>query len=80
MDGRGLAGLRFQPLLRRKLLKKKALLFMNKKQQKNFVNLGCAGFSGTGPASKKFLRRFFQKAASSFPGQETPWPVAAETA
>jgi hypothetical protein len=27
--------------------------------------LSPAGFTGTGPVSKKFLRRFFQKAATS---------------
>jgi hypothetical protein len=45
---------------------KKALLFVNKKKQKNFVNLGCVGFTAMGPKSQKFLRRFFQKAATSF--------------
>jgi hypothetical protein len=40
---------------------------VNKKEQKNFVELGRAGFNASGPASKKFLRRFFQKAASFFP-------------
>jgi hypothetical protein len=39
---------------------------VNKKKQKNSVNLGRAGFTATGPASKKFLRRFFQKAATFF--------------
>jgi hypothetical protein len=39
---------------------------VNKKQQKNFVSLGRAGFAATGPGSKKFLRRFFQKAATFF--------------
>jgi hypothetical protein len=39
---------------------------VNKKVQKNFANLGRAGFVAAGPASKKFLRRFFQKAATSF--------------
>jgi hypothetical protein len=37
---------------------------VNKKKQKNFVNLGRAGFNATDPKSKKFLRRFFQKAAT----------------
>jgi hypothetical protein len=37
---------------------------VNKKKQKNFVNFGRAGFNATGSKSKKFLRRFFQKAAS----------------
>jgi hypothetical protein len=41
-----------------------ALLFVNKKKQKNFVHLGRAGFTATGPDSRKFLRRFFQKAAA----------------
>jgi hypothetical protein len=39
---------------------------VNKKKQKNFVILGRAGFSAAGPVSDKFLRRFFQKAATSF--------------
>ena len=42
------------------------VLFVNKKNQKNFVNLGHAGFSGTGPVSRKFLHRFFQKAVTFF--------------
>jgi hypothetical protein len=37
-----------------------------KKKQKNFVNFGRAGFAATDPVSKKFLRRFFQKAAAFF--------------
>jgi uncharacterized protein (DUF2147 family) len=45
---------------------KAALLFVNKKKQKNFVNLGPCGFSASGPAKQKFLRRFFQKAAAFF--------------
>jgi hypothetical protein len=40
------------------------LLFVNKKQQKNFANPSRAGFNATGPVSKRFLRRFLQKAAS----------------
>jgi hypothetical protein len=36
-----------------------------KKEAKNFCKLGRAGFTGTGPESQKFLRRFFQKAAAS---------------
>jgi hypothetical protein len=32
---------------------------VNKKKQKNFANLGRAGFTGIGPVAKKFLRRFF---------------------
>jgi hypothetical protein len=31
-------------------VKKKALLLVNKKKQKNFVDLGRAGFVATGPA------------------------------
>jgi hypothetical protein len=34
---------------------------VNKKKQKDFSKLGCAGFSVTGPEEQKFLRRFFQK-------------------
>jgi hypothetical protein len=37
---------------------------VNKKKQKNFVNLGRAGFSAPDPKEQKFLRRFFQKAAA----------------
>jgi hypothetical protein len=38
------------------------LLFVNKKQQKNFFTPGRAGFSATGPVSKKFFAPpFFQK-------------------
>ncbi len=43
--------------------RREALLFVNKKKQKNFFKRARAGFNGTGPKSKKFLRRFFQKAA-----------------
>jgi hypothetical protein len=42
------------------------LLFVNKKKQKNFAHLGRAGFTATGPKEQKFLRRFFQKAATFF--------------
>jgi hypothetical protein len=45
---------------------KEALLFVNKKKRKNFVNLGRAGVSATGPEEQKFLRRFFQKAPAYF--------------
>jgi hypothetical protein len=38
---------------------KQRLLFVNKKKQKYFINLGRAGFAATGQKSKKFLRRFF---------------------
>jgi hypothetical protein len=47
------------------------LLFVNKKKQKNFVTLGRAGFMATGPVSKTFLRRFFQKAAPFFTASTT---------
>jgi hypothetical protein len=47
-----------------KLNQRGRLLFVNKKKQKNFVELGPCRFSATGPKSKKFLRRFFQKAAT----------------
>jgi hypothetical protein len=40
------------------------LLFVNKKKQKNFVILGPCGFSASGPVSRTFSRRFFQKAAA----------------
>jgi hypothetical protein len=52
--------------LRRPRRRKKALLFVNKKKQKNFVTLGPCRFSASGPESQKFLRRFFQKAAAFF--------------
>ena len=39
----------------------KKLLFVNKKKQKNFVKLGRASFTVTGPEEQKFLRRFFSK-------------------
>ncbi len=40
------------------------LLFVNKKKQKNFFKLGRAGVAATGSKEQKFLRRFFQKAAT----------------
>jgi adenosylcobinamide-GDP ribazoletransferase len=39
---------------------------VNKKKQKNFDTLGRASFAVAGPVLQKFLRRFFQKAATSF--------------
>jgi hypothetical protein len=42
------------------------LLFVNKKKQKNFVNLAPWRVSASGQKSQKFLRRFFQKAATFF--------------
>jgi hypothetical protein len=44
--------------------KEERLLFVNKKKQKNFFNLGRAGFGATGPLEQKFLRRLARKAAS----------------
>jgi hypothetical protein len=38
--------------------------FFEKKKQKTFIKLGRAGFAASGPVKQKFLRRFFQKAAS----------------
>jgi hypothetical protein len=60
---------------------RRRLLFVNKKKQKNFVKLDRAGFSATGPVSKKFLRRFFQKAAAFlFPiAPGAVFPLAANT-
>jgi hypothetical protein len=34
---------------------------VNKKQQKNFMKRGHAGFTASGPNEQKFLRRFFKK-------------------
>jgi hypothetical protein len=39
---------------------------VNKKQPKNFKNLGRAGGHAAGSEWQKFLRRFFQKAATFF--------------
>jgi NAD(P)-dependent dehydrogenase (short-subunit alcohol dehydrogenase family) len=39
---------------------------VNKKKQKSFIILGRAWFAASGPNEQKFLRRFFQKAATSF--------------
>jgi hypothetical protein len=33
--------------------RREALLFVNKKKQKNFAKLGRAGFNGTGPEESK---------------------------
>jgi GT2 family glycosyltransferase len=38
--------------------------FFEKKKQKAFLNWSRAGFAASGPVSKKFLHRFFQKAAT----------------
>ena len=48
---------------------REGLLFVNKKKQKNFYNAGLWALAVTTPIaqhSQKFLRRFFQKAASVF--------------
>jgi hypothetical protein len=45
---------------------KKRLLFVNKKKQKNFINLGRACFSATGPVQQNFWRHFFKKWLLSF--------------
>jgi hypothetical protein len=37
---------------------------LKKRSKKLFLNLGRAGFTGTGLKEQKFLRRFFQKAAT----------------
>jgi hypothetical protein len=46
----------------------KALLFLKKKKQKDFLywGMGVGVATALGPDSKKFLRRFFQKAAAFF--------------
>jgi 8-oxo-dGTP diphosphatase len=41
--------------------------YLRKREQKNVVNLGRAGFNAAGPEEQKFLRRFFQKAAALRP-------------
>jgi hypothetical protein len=47
------------------------LLFVNKKKQKNFVQLGPCCFSASGPNEQKFFApHFFKKAAASlFPAK-----------
>jgi len=47
-------------------MKGKEGFFFKKKKQKTFCKLGRASFTATDPVSKKFLRRFFQKAATFF--------------
>jgi hypothetical protein len=42
------------------------LLFVNKKKQKNFFQLGRAGFAVTGPAKQKFFAPLFFKKAATF--------------
>jgi hypothetical protein len=45
---------------------------VNKKKQKNFANLGRAGFNAPAPCEQKFLRRFFQKAAAFLSPKSRP--------
>ncbi len=45
--------------VKEKAKRRRRLLFVNKKKQKNFINLGPCRSSASGPKSKKFLRRFF---------------------
>jgi hypothetical protein len=46
--------------------RREALLFVNKKKQKNFIKLGRAGFAVSGPKEQKFFAPlFFKKAAAS---------------
>jgi hypothetical protein len=49
-------------------MSKKGRLLFWKKEAKDFFKLGRAGFDAAGSGSKKFLRRFFQKAAASLAG------------
>jgi hypothetical protein len=46
--------------------RKGRLLFVNKKKQKNFMNLGRAGFTATGPDPKNFCAAFFKKRPLTF--------------
>jgi hypothetical protein len=45
---------------------REALLFVNKKKQKNFFNLGRAGFNATVPKEQKFFAPLFFKKAAAF--------------
>jgi hypothetical protein len=47
------------------LVSKQALLFLKKKQQKNFTNLGLGRCGATGPEEQKFFGSFFQKRTAS---------------
>jgi hypothetical protein len=47
------------------------LLFVNKKKQKNFLNLYRAGGRGIGPGYQKFFGSVFQKRTTSFPTQQS---------
>jgi hypothetical protein len=42
------------------------VLGVKRQEKASFLMLGRAGFATTGPVSKTFLRRFFQKAAAFF--------------
>jgi hypothetical protein len=46
--------------------RRKGLLFVNKKKQKNFFHLGRAGFSASGPEEQKFFAPLFFKKAAAF--------------
>jgi hypothetical protein len=46
--------------------RKGRLLFVNKKKQKNFFNLGRAAFNDTGPEAQKFFAPLFFKKAAAF--------------
>jgi hypothetical protein len=50
---------------------KKELLFVNKKKQKNFVNLGRAGFTATGSVSQKAFAPLFSKSGHFLPPKTT---------
>jgi hypothetical protein len=45
---------------------------VNKKKQKNFFQLGRAGFAATGPAKQEFFALLFFKKAASFLFQAEP--------
>jgi hypothetical protein len=47
--------------------RRRRLLFVNKKKQKNFFKLGRAGCTATGPGEQKFFAPlFFKKAVPAF--------------
>jgi hypothetical protein len=46
--------------------RREALLFVNKKKQKNFFKLGRAGFNAAVPVKQKFFAPLFFKKASAF--------------
>jgi hypothetical protein len=49
--------------------RKQALLFVNKKKQKNFVNLGRRRFQQVAKRTKSFLLLFFKKEVLAFFGE-----------